>query len=1409
MNAPRLRTSVSPLGRVALLVCTWWCASSLAPVSDAAGETTLALIPAAGKNQPAAAVMNELEAAWVQQKNVALVERQTLAKILAEHQLTGAALVDAKARVQLGQFISADLLVFVDSVAKLPKPATRVQVTESKSGMVLASQILENEILLNNPSVAIDLIQAAMRKQAIPVSDRHVLGYLDFRSEEAGPLLNGTAAALGTLVITDLTRVPHIIVLEREYLSHLQVERDLTPLEQDLRTSVRLLEGGVRRGTDTNTLAVTILLRPLTGGAPLQIKLTVSARDINHARDQITQEIASQLRVKRPETTEADRAAEAQVFGNQATLLSAWGDRPRSIHAAETAFALSPSQTNRWLVARMLTEGQTSLAEAIRGNDLLLDYYRIQANAISTGGETNRALPTLGYWMELPAREDSVAERKQLDELEERVFRFRLDHYRTYYETMSNDFWNTWIDRLEALGPYHSGDRQRQMTLLREAYATFLQPPAHPDQMSGERLHLLGLLPQCVNGMMRWSRPGHWLRPLLGGAGERREIHDPPLPREFGRELFEEFTQHADPYVRLVGWQGLRELNYRQPHDVPGWLSDQIRFHQEILRIVAEDIPPAHPYRKASRAGWGPDWYGEFLLIKACGFDAFGFRESPTEERVQKELDLYVRILRDMISTGAPDRIGILEQMASLHLQWLDHLDKNGRLNDAVELARGLVEILKKDPKRNFHGYQALADRLAFYERLAHLQPDTSTVANTNAVNSPMWDEYEILPMDFGLTLRTSHYICSRSSLLMTSDGNRLYCVQPMRREGAVDLRLTTHWLPTGSMIGATVVATRIPLSRNERSGTTWIGTVYAIALGGDTVYVGTRAGLAAISLKTRHGKLLTPEQGLPGPIVRALTWHQGKLYLGIGADPYNHQIDGLSVFAAYDPATARFEVIAAEKAVSRENSWNGMKFQIDDILTDEPGNCLWIKERKTGIWKFTPASGTLTNVAAMIPRAMLVGSRFVGHPYFSSISPGYVTFFAPPNLTPRRLADPVGGLSLISESAAVELDGDNVIAAANGRKPSGKQRVLFIQKPDGKTAPLALTPAGKPFPGALHLHKSAAGIVAVAEDGQAFLLRRKDRQQEYRLAELQAASGNTQETALLEAADRGDISQIESLLATGVNIKAVDRRGFAPLHYALHRRHSDAALLLIQRGSDINQRTEQGSAPLALAAEADDVAVVQRLLDRRVSVDAVDRPGRTALWYAARSGATNAARLLIAAGADVQHRGATGLRNTVLMESAGRGQLESVKLLLQHGAQLEGCDNNGHTALNRAANSGQSNVVRYLIQHGANVNVTNERGWTALMQAVEFNQLESVQLLIEGGADVNAVRSYGKTALMDAAADSTIEIVQCLLEHGAKVSAVGDLQWTALRHAELKKRYDVVLLLRRALEAEKQEGKP
>ena len=80
--------------------------------------------------------------------------------------------------------------------------------------------------------------------------------------------------------------------------------------------------------------------------------------------------------------------------------------------------------------------------------------------------------------------------------------------------------------------------------------------------------------------------------------------------------------------------------------------------------------------------------------------------------------------------------------------------------------------------------------------------------------------------------------------------------------------------------------------------------------------------------------------------------------------------------------------------------------------------------------------------------------------------------------------------------------------------------------------------------------------------------------------------------------------------------------------------------------------------------------------------------------------------------------------------------------------------------ALLFACENGQLNAVKYLVEHGADVNAKDNLGRAPLSFAAERGNLELVKYLVDHGADVNAVY-FGGTPLRNAAGNGSLELVK------------------------------------------------
>lgn len=193
---------------------------------------------------------------------------------------------------------------------------------------------------------------------------------------------------------------------------------------------------------------------------------------------------------------------------------------------------------------------------------------------------------------------------------------------------------------------------------------------------------------------------------------------------------------------------------------------------------------------------------------------------------------------------------------------------------------------------------------------------------------------------------------------------------------------------------------------------------------------------------------------------------------------------------------------------------------------------------------------------------------------------------------------------------------------------------------------------------------------------------------------------------ALLSATERGDKDEITSLLADGADIDARDRNGRTPAMIAVHTKQLDVFEWLIEQGADINIR------------------------DNRL-----DNP----LLYAGAEGMLDFVKVAVAAGAD------TTITNrfdgTALIPAADRGHVDIVKeLLTTSDINIDHVNNLGWTALLEAVilgDGGQKHqaIVKLLIDHGADVNLADSDGTTPLQHAKRRGYQEMIEMLVRKGA--------------------------------------------------------------------------
>lgn len=181
---------------------------------------------------------------------------------------------------------------------------------------------------------------------------------------------------------------------------------------------------------------------------------------------------------------------------------------------------------------------------------------------------------------------------------------------------------------------------------------------------------------------------------------------------------------------------------------------------------------------------------------------------------------------------------------------------------------------------------------------------------------------------------------------------------------------------------------------------------------------------------------------------------------------------------------------------------------------------------------------------------------------------------------------------------------------------------------------------------------------------------------------------------------------------------------------------------VLLDKGENVNQQTDKsGATPLIFAASAGRAAVVKLLLARGANPNLCSWGNVCPLWWAAHSGSYETTKLLMMGGAKVNNNpDPDSLEYPVLQEAVDTDQHEIIKLLLDHGAEIDYTNFYAeNTALAMAVMQGKAMIAQTLIERGADLTFATEvpysepkyyGGRTALEIARKENHKAAVEVV-------------------------------------------------------------------------------
>ena len=274
---------------------------------------------------------------------------------------------------------------------------------------------------------------------------------------------------------------------------------------------------------------------------------------------------------------------------------------------------------------------------------------------------------------------------------------------------------------------------------------------------------------------------------------------------------------------------------------------------------------------------------------------------------------------------------------------------------------------------------------------------------------------------------------------------------------------------------------------------------------------------------------------------------------------------------------------------------------------------------------------------------------------------------------------------------------------------------------------------------------------------------------------------------------------------ATGVNAPEPD--GTTPLMRAVREDKSAEVDRLLRAGADVKVANRYGVSALSLACLSGNAAVIEKLLKAGADPNSTGAESETPLMTVAHSGNVEAAKVLVAHGAKVDAR-ETWHGETALMWAAAQSHPAMIAALIAAGADVNAVSTvvhwerqntaeprekwlppGGFTPLMFAARENCVECVKVLAEHGANLNLADPDGITPMVNSIINGHYDVAELLLEKGGDPNLFDKTGRAALY-AAVDahtmpysnrpspdespnntSSFDLIKSLVAHGAQIN--------------------------------------
>jgi hypothetical protein len=890
-------------------------------------------------DQPARSLADLLTVQLSGADDLELVEREQIARVLAELRLQASGLADHDRAINFAQLSKADAVVLINAGDQAEAgQLLRVRLIDARSSIRLLDTVLASENLEQQVADIQAELQTAAASLAVAGDDLRMISVVPIVSAEPGNPFASQCETLTALVAAEFHRLPQFIVLEREDLERLTAESKLSGLELQLRGATRLLQTTIRRDeTNTGWIATCRLVAPVSGQSQT-FEVRAASNSPGDLRSQIVGEVHRRVALEEHYQT-GSLEQEAQTFDRRARQFQSAYRPAEALVMTEAAFALVPTTKRRTELVRLLahsvsehlkaTDWLEALRRSRRHNELLLDGLQ------ESGEGAIRAMTRL-----------STNEAKK---------RFPPPMAIGYGRQYDAALRATTSEEQQLLAEINALRHQRNDLRIRLANGHPLQTLIHT--MAKYDLELSYALPDA-NIAQR----------VIGVLGE---IYAWAEKAEVKHDL-------NDPFYRCIVLklcQTVRKFERQRTTPEPGWdLSKANRWFDclqevdpqlaQILRLRMETRDRGEPGLQAARKLLAITQ--EFSLQFSDGLMFFekemvspALSRLPAAEREQYIMDLLANAETAQDPTALVLHAGTFRALLSrlpaeqqrrigrriAPLLKLDHPANKSRAADVLELAAVQQDRIE-------------ASMQAF--RAKQKAPDFSL----NGAPGP-WQEYFARP------------------IRLTPTG-KAYNVVHVHADDRDDARqrggeLILFWaLPYKGLY-----AERLNLATGKQTKLGGDFKGYPVSFRGMQVAVSPQAIFVSsdqpgFTMITKDAvKTYADKEGVVNNDIWSMTWWKDRLYIAYR-----------DAFGTFDPETEAFQLIASSLSVEARNPIDARgSFFIRQLTSDPSAGCIWMtiqdnasRGGRDGLWRFEPEANSFEKITLSHTKISLTPSGLLVH---------------------------------------------------------------------------------------------------------------------------------------------------------------------------------------------------------------------------------------------------------------------------------------------------------------------------------------------------------------------------------------------------------------------------------------------